>query len=520
MKPTIALKPSYASWISNKFVTPSAASSSFQVLNPATSKPLASVYSPSNVEIGQALSLSQATFDSGIWSRASPSHRSQVLQRAARIFEERLPRLVELETLQTGRPIREMKTQLGRVGEWFEYFASVARTHEDPVFPTSGSLLNYMKRYPLGVVAQITPWNHPLLISIKKLSAALAAGCSVVVKPSELAPLSVLELGDVLASAGVPEGVVSILPGGPEVVQEIIRHPSIRRVDFTGGTPTGVKINQIIANTGRVIPMTAELGGKAPILIFEDADLETSINGLLFASFVASGQTCVSGTRLLIHESLLSQFKSALVPRLQHISKHMRSPLDPETLMGPLISASGLTRVEGMVKRALQDGAELLYGGQRPTSLKDDEEHVNGFWYEPTVLVVDREKCSDYEVWKEEAFGPVLVVTTFSNEEEAIRLANDSQYGLGAGIWTSDGGRAIRVSNALSSGMVWINTHHRNDPSSPWGGVKGSGIGKENGKEAYESYTVGKSVIWNYARTDEAKKTDDWFGGGEGVRYG
>ncbi|GAA5833423.1 hypothetical protein JCM3766R1_005497 [Sporobolomyces carnicolor] len=491
--------------------------------NPATGETIAQCHAASAEQVSEAVEVGERVFRSGIWSRRAPADRAAVLSEIARGFTARVKDLAVLETLQTGRPLREMTTQLGRLGEWFEYFAAIARTEEGSTQPVRGNLLNFVQREPLGVVALISSFNHPLLISIKKLAPALAAGNSVVLKPSELAPLTVLELGKICQAAGLPDGVLSILPGiGITTGAALVSHPLVKKVDLTGGTAAGRAIG---SSVGRGLKSyTAELGGKAPIIVFKDVDLRLAVNGVAFASFIASGQTCVAGTRVIVEFSIFEEFLDALRDKCASIERRIGSPFSKDSMMGPLISARQLSIVEELVEDAKKQGGIVACGGSRLSgkSNVDDSMLENGYFYPPTLITgAPGVPATDLRIWREEAFGPVLVIVPFDDEQQAISLANDSEYGLGAGIWTRNGAQAIRVASKLDAGIIWTNTHHRNDPSSPWGGYKSSGVGRENGHEAYHSYSQSKSVIMNYGTEEESRELDDWFREDDReVRYG
>jgi acyl-CoA reductase-like NAD-dependent aldehyde dehydrogenase len=408
---------------------------------------------------------------------------------------------------------------------WFKYYASVLRTEERPVLPTTGKLHNWLDRVALGVVVQITPFNHPLLIAVKKLAPALAAGNSVILKPSELTPLTSLLLGPILREAGLPDGVFTVLPGlGATTGKALVSHPLVRKVDVTGGTAAGKAIGSIVG--GNLARYTAELGGKAPLVVFEQADLQAAVNGIAFGAFVASGQTCVAATRIIVDNKILPELADKLAAKAESITKRMGAPNDPASMMGPLISARQLRNVETLVDDAVNGGsAKALCGGKRldGTSQLDGTDFSKGYYYPPTLLVsTSGSSILSTRIWREEAFGPVVVLTGFDTEQEAVSLANDSEFGLGAAIWTKDLSQAFRVSDDIRSGIVWVNTHHRNDPSSPWGGAStSSGVGSENGLEAYHAYTTTKSIIVNYASSEEALASEDWFRTGtEQVRYG
>jgi acyl-CoA reductase-like NAD-dependent aldehyde dehydrogenase len=416
-----------------------------------------------------------------------------------------------------------MQAQVPSLVRWFRYFAAILRTEERPVLPTTGKLHNWLERVPLGVVVQITPFNHPLLIAVKKLAPALAAGNSVVLKPSELTPLTSLLLGPILKEAGLPDGVFNVLPGfGATTGRALVSHSLIRKVDITGGTVAGRAIGSIVGNN--LARYNAELGGKAPLIVFEKANLDLAVNGIAFGSFVASGQTCVAATRIIIHKSILAAVEENLSRKAESIARRMGSPTNTNSSMGPLISSKQLSNVVSLVDDAVANGARVLCGGKRMAGISelDGTNFAEGYFFPPTILS-SSSKCdiTKTRIWREEAFGPVILLVGFESEQEALELANDSEFGLGAALWTDDLSQAFRVSEQIESGIVWVNTHHRNDPSSPWGGASSSsGVGSENGIEAYYAYTTTKSIIINYASSDEAV-ADDWFReDGVQVRYG
>ncbi|WYZ34053.1 hypothetical protein EsH8_I_000329 [Colletotrichum jinshuiense] len=494
------------------------------VEDPATGEIFANCHAASSEDVEETIRVAHEAFKAGTWSR-SPRHvRADVLDRTAELLTAELPALIPLEVRQTGRAIREMRAQVPTLVKWFKYYAALLRTEERAVLPTVGKLHNWVDRVPLGVVVQITPFNHPLLIAVKKIAPALAAGNSVVVKPSELTPLTTLLLGKILKQAGVPDGVFSVLPGyGATTGKALVEHPLVRKVDVTGGTAAGRAIGSIVG--GNLARYTAELGGKAPLIVFEQADVDVAVNGIVFGSFIASGQTCVASTRILVEEKILQPLLDKLKAKTDSIVGRMGSPSNQESMMGPLISAKQLQNVEALVNEALAtEGAALTGGGRMSgTSKLDGTDFAKGYFFEPTVLVSKAEgDILKTRIWREEAFGPVIVVAPFKTESEAIALANDSEFGLGAGIWTRDVAQAFRVSEQIDAGIVWVNTHHRNDPSSPWGGAKSaSGVGSENGIDAYHAYTTTKSTIVSFASAEEALATDDWFRDGAGdVRYG
>lgn len=327
---------------------------------------------------------------------------------------------------------------------------------------------------------------------------ALAAGNTVVVKPPTLAPITVLDAARILTEAGVPPGVINVVPGfGSSAGKVLTEHPDVVKLDLTGGTETGYRIGEAAGRQAK--HFTAELGGNAPVMVFEDCEnLDIAVNGVAFASFVASGQTCVSAKRILVQRSIFDAFVEKLVAKANGL--RLLDPMDPDCHMGPVVSASQLAQVEAQVAASVAEGAEVLAGGKRPT----DRCSLPGHFYEPTIL---RPQSPTNSAFQEEIFGPVITVTPFDDEAHALKLANDSKYGLGGGVWTTNVARAHRIARNARCGVFWVNAHHRNDPSCPWGGFKESGIGRENGIEAFREYTETQSVV---VRT--ASEPEDWFG--------
>ena len=483
---------------------PAADGSTMDVVSPVTGAVIARIAHATSSDVDLAVSAAKRAFDDKRWRGIAPRTRARILNKAAQMLADRVDEFAAIETEQIGRPIREMRAQLARLPEWLEFFGAVAQTDRGSVPDIGGGHVNIIRRVPLGVAGLITPWNHPLLITMKKVSAALAAGNSLVIKPSELGPLVPIELAKLLEAAGVPAGVINVVTGsGATTGKALSEHPGINKLDVTGGTETG---RVIAAEAGRrLIPVTAELGGKAPVIIFDDSPLEDAVAGALFASFIATGQTCVQGSRILVQETVYEEFLERMVERVSML--RIGDPTDTETQIGPVVSAVQRQRVADAVDKARAQGVNIAIGGGIPA----EPELANGQYYLPTILTeVDTSK----DIWREEVFGPVAIVTSFTDEEDAVRLANDADFGLAASIWTSDGARALRIVDELDIGIVWINDHHRVDPASPWGGMKDSGIGSENAIESFHSYTQMKSTVINTAASGT-----DWFGTTKPMRY-
>jgi acyl-CoA reductase-like NAD-dependent aldehyde dehydrogenase len=473
---------------------PAMSGRTFPVENPKNGSTLAEVAEGASEDIEVAVAAAERAFPG--WSALTGAERGDIMHRAADVLRRRLPDLASFEVDQIGRPRREMAAQLARLPEWFAYFGAVARTHEDTVPPFAGSYLNYTRRVPLGVVGHVTPWNHPLLILTKKVAPSLAAGNTMVVKPSELAPITPLLLGEILKEAGVPDGVYNVVPGfGATAGLALSSHPRIRKIDLTGGTETGKLVASIAGRN--LVKVAAELGGKAAVIAFPDTDIDRTVAATLFASFIAAGQTCVQGARLLVHRSIHDEVVAELIRRAGEI--RLGDPQLDSTQMGPLVSKKQRDLVEAYVRIGLEEGATLAFGGSRP----DEAAFAKGYYLLPTVFT---DVKPDMRIAQEEIFGPVVCVMPFDTEEEAIAIANGTEFGLATSIWTRDVARAHRVAHRLQSGIVWINDHHRIDPASPWGGFKMSGIGRENGLIAYEEYTQIQNTIVNLSDT-----VFDWY---------
>ena len=470
------------------------------IVNPATGATIRTVAEFGTAGIDAAVATALAAFESGPWPSMTRSERGRLLLRIADAIEADSEKLFTLEALNNGRPITETRAQLSRVPEWFRYNAGLLATQRQAVLPGDGPHLTYQQRLPLGVCGIITPFNHPLLILARSLSAALANGNTVVVKPSELTPLTTLALADIMAVAGLPEGVVTVVTGARDAGARLTQHPDVAKITLTGGTEAGRAA--AVATAARFARVTAELGGKTPVIVFDDVDPVDAAEGAAFAAFVAAGQSCVAGSRFLVQRGVYDAFVAALSERARSI--RIGDPTLPETQMGPLISARQRGKVQDMIGVGIAEGARLAAGGDIPDLPKALRE---GFFLQPTVLA---DATIDMTVAQQEIFGPVAVVIPFDDEDDAIAMANDNRYGLGAGVWTLDIGRAHRVAARIIAGMVWINDHHRLEPSLPWGGVKESGMGKDAGTESFDDFSWIKTIV-----TRTAAEPVDWYGGRE-----
>ncbi|MGH9137494.1 MAG: aldehyde dehydrogenase family protein [Acidimicrobiales bacterium] len=422
------------------------------------------------------------------WRAMAAAERGRLLLRLAELIEANADELAELESRNTGHPLRDSSIlDVPRTAAAFRYFGGIADKLQGDVIPVEPGFVNYVTREPLGVVGSIVPWNFPLMFCSWKLGPALAAGNTAVMKPSEITPLSALRLAELMVEAGFPPGVVNIVPGyGTTAGEAIARHQGIAKVAFTGSTAVGHRIVEMSA--GNLKRVQLELGGKGANIVFADANLDAAVAGSAFAIFHNQGQACIAGSRILLHERIADEFLDRFVALARSI--RVGNQLDPSTEMGPLTSPLHRDRVLSYVKVALDEGGEILTGGKAP----DDPALAAGCYVEPTVV---RAASPGDRVCREEVFGPFATVLTFAADDDALQVANAVEYGLGGGLWTIDLGRAHRFARELRSGMVWVNSYKRVSPGSPFGGTGLSGYGREMGFEAMREYTEAKSVWIN-----------------------
>lgn len=455
-------------------------------LNPATGAPLADVAQAGAGEVDRAVAAARNAFERGKWSTMPASRRAKIIYKMAQLVAERANDLMLLEVRDNGKPVSTAKGELGAIVDCFEFYAGAATKNYGNGIPAPmPGYVAYTTREPVGVVGAIVPWNFPLLLASWKVAPALAAGCTVVLKPAPSTPLTALELGKIALEAGLPEGVLNVLTGSTtQLGQAMVEHPGIDKIAFTGSTATGKRVAATAAET--IKRVTLELGGKSPSVVFDDADVEQAVNGALYGIFYNAGQTCEARSRVLLHEGIADEFIARFKEKAQKL--RVGNPEDPQTQIGAITMREQLEKIRNYCEIGASEGATKLFGGE-PAHLGSDFER--GWFWTATAY----EAAPVHRIAREEIFGPVVTFMRFKDEAQAVALANDSEYGLSASVWTQNLGRAGRLANALRSGTVAVNTPYAIFPGIPFGGYKQSGYGRELGIETIALYSETKSVL-------------------------
>lgn len=478
------LKEFYPLFINGEYVN-SANEEFFETYNPATGEILTKVAKASKKDVDKAVAAARKAFESGKWPKMTGARRARLLNKIAEIMRDRFAELVELEVLNSGKTVDAAKGQINQAIEDFEFYAAAAITLGGEAKPVPNGFFNYTVKEPVGVCGQIIPWNYPLMMAAWKIAPALAAGCTVILKPASLTPVTAYALAEICHEAGVPEGVVNVLTGsGSEIGPYMTEHPGIDKIAFTGETETGKDI--MARASGTLKRVTLELGGKSPNIVFDDCDLDGAVDGSLYGIFYNTGQSCEARSRLFVHENIYDQFMDKFVEKTKRIQ--IGDPFAKGVHMGAVISAGHEKVIDGYVKIAMEEGANVVYGGKHP----EGEQFKKGHWYMPTIIT---NVTNDMRVAQEEIFGPVVVVMKFRDEADVIRQANDTIFGLGSAVWTKDHGKAHRVAAAIRAGIVMVNSPISAFPGTPFGGYKQSGFGRELALETLNLYSETKSVV-------------------------
>jgi aldehyde dehydrogenase (NAD+) len=459
------------------------AGETFETVNPYLGRAWARVPYARAADVDAAVRAAQAALD-GPWASMTASQRGRVISRFGDLIGEHAEELAVAETTDNGKLLREMRGQVAGLPDWYWYFAGMADKIEGATIPSPKSnFFTYTQFEPVGVVGAILPWNSPLLLLTFKLAPALAAGCTMVVKPAEQTPMSVLKIAELADEAGLPPGVLNVVTGDAEAGRALASHPGVSKVAFTGSTASGISVMKSAAD--HLAKVTLELGGKSPNIVFADADLEAAANGVIAGIFAATGQTCVAGSRVLAQREIHDELVRRVVERARTIK--LGNPLEADTEMGPVAFQEQLDKILSYVDIGRAEGAHVAVGGER----KRDPQYGDGFFMEPTVFTA---VSNQMRIAQEEIFGPVLSVIPFDDEDEAVAIGNATEYGLGSGVWTRDVMRAHRVAHRLKAGTVWVNAYRMLTYNVPFGGYKSSGIGRENGMDAVREYLETKSV--------------------------
>ena len=447
---------------------------------------VAQLNAASTADVDEAVQAAEQARLQPAWAKRMPHERAGVLHRIAQGIREQAESLAQLQRLDNGKPIKECRALVASAAGTFQFFAAAAETWEDAVTPTRGDYVTMSVHEPLGVVGAITPWNSPIASEAQKMAPALAAGCAIVIKPAEITPRMAIELARIAQQAGVPDGIVSVLPGKGSVVGDaLVRHPLVKRIAFTGGTNVGMGIQRLAAE--KLMPTSLELGGKSPTIVCADADQDHAVAGVVYGIFSSSGESCIAGSRAFVHASVYEAFKSRLLAAVKGL--RVADPSLETTHMGPLVNRGHRDSVERYVQLGRDEGGRILCGGARPHGGYYDQ----GSYYQPTVI---EGLPNTARMCREEIFGPVLALLPWSDEADLIAQCNDNDYGLASGIWTRDYKVAWRIGRALQTGTVWINTYKLFSVSTPFGGVKLSGTGREKGRQGILEYTTQKSFYW------------------------